>query len=141
MVRGHHAVLSPVQLPLWTSDDMMEKMVHRYEQRLIEQIKYMMSSESEAEGRSRANSLQSNPGLSTDGSNETSAQAIRGYPQAKAAGSSKPSDVDHTKWYLFLSIILFILGNPPNLHVTYCVPVLFFSIFCHPMFRTLSPAA
>ena len=42
MVRGHHSVLSPVQLLLCTSDDMMKKMVHHYEQCIVEQIKYMI---------------------------------------------------------------------------------------------------
>lgn len=91
-VRGHHAVLSPVQLPFWTSNHMMKKMVRLYEERLIEQIKILMSSE---DGwRSRANSLQSNAGLSTDGSNETSGPAVRGWPKGETENSSKPSGVN-----------------------------------------------
>jgi hypothetical protein len=70
-VRGHHAVLSPVQLPSWASDDMVKEMLCRYEKRLVEQIKIMMSPTG-AGGHSRGNSMQSNAGLSTDSSDETS---------------------------------------------------------------------
>jgi hypothetical protein len=69
-VRGCHAVLSPVQLPSWASDNMVKEMLCRYEKCLVEQIKIMMSPS--AGGHSHGNSMQSNAGLSTDGSDETS---------------------------------------------------------------------
>ena len=55
-------------------------MVRRYKERLVTQIDQMLKLEHEAAGRhSRTNSLQSASGLSSDGSQETSACAIRGW--------------------------------------------------------------
>jgi len=75
-VRGHHAVLSPVQLPSWASDDMVKEMLCRYKKSLVEQIKIMMSPS--AGGHSRSNSMQSNAGLSSSGSDETTTSAASG---------------------------------------------------------------
>ena len=80
IVRGCHAVLSPVQLPIWLPIKMMKQMLQIYKQILVDKIEVLMSL-NHVGGHSRINSLQSNPGLSNASSEETSSSAVEGYPE------------------------------------------------------------
>ena len=80
IVRGRHAVLSPVQLPIWLPIEMVKRMLQIYKQILVDKIKVLMSP-NRVGGHSRINSLQSNPGLSNASSEETSSSAVEGYPE------------------------------------------------------------
>ncbi len=82
IVRGRHAVFSPVQLPFWLPSDIMEKMLDIYKHILVQQITLMMSPSRVLGGRSRSNSLQSDAGLSNTSSDETSSSIIFGFPES-----------------------------------------------------------
>jgi len=80
IVRGRHAVLSPVQLPIWLPVEIVQQMLQMYKQILVDKFKVLMSP-NRVGGHSRLNSLQSNPGLSNASSEETSSSIVLGYPE------------------------------------------------------------
>jgi hypothetical protein len=77
-VRGRHPVLSPVQLPYLLLFKILENMTTRYTEILQAEVINMMNPDNDPDVT--WSDLQSNAGISTDGSEETTSSMSSSWP-------------------------------------------------------------
>ena len=79
MVRGRHPVLSPVQLLSWVPSDILTSMVQNYEKLLVAGVVGMLAPPVKPHIGNDGD-IQSDAGLSIDGSEETISSMLNSWP-------------------------------------------------------------